>query len=137
MAETKCVFVLDGDQAPGILANAAAILAMSMGRLHPELIGEDLRDGSGQLHGGITTVALPVLKSNGAGLRALRRRAGTHEPALSVVDVTTATRHTGSYQDYAATLKATDAAEIDYAGIALHGERRLVTGLTGSLPLLR
>ena len=84
-SEIKCVLVLDGDQAPGVQANAAVILGMTLGERHPALVGPDARDGDGGLHPGISTSPVPVLKIDADGLRALRKR--LREPRLSLIHI--------------------------------------------------
>ena len=82
-SEIKCVLVLDGDQAPGVQANAAAILGMTLGARHPALVGPDARDADDGLHPGISTSPVPVLKSDADGLRTLRKR--LREPRFASV----------------------------------------------------
>ena len=82
-SEIKCVLVLDGDQAPGVQANAAAILGMTLGARHPALVGPDARDADDSLHPGISTSPVPVLKSDADGLRTLRKR--LREPRFASV----------------------------------------------------
>ena len=65
MTENKCVIVLDENLPLGLLVNSAAVLMMSIGKLHPDLVGRNLEDGSGHEHRGITTVPLPILKGAG------------------------------------------------------------------------
>ncbi|MCW3482094.1 DUF2000 domain-containing protein [Neisseriaceae bacterium JH1-16] len=137
MSNPKCVIVLDQALPPGAAANTAAVLALSLGRAHPALIGADLHDQAGQPHLGITTAAIPILKNDTAALRTLRAALREHEPALTVVDLSSATRRTRSYAEYAADLAATPAEAIDYQGIALCGDAQLVTRYTGSHSLWR
>lgn len=137
MPDTKCVLIIDDSLPLGVIANTAAVLAASLGRLYPEMIGEDLRDHQGQVHEGITTMALPILKGTPALLKILRARLREVEPALQVVDLISATRTTRSYAEYAAVLAAGPDDAIQYQGLGLLGERALVTRLTGNLGLLR
>lgn len=137
MADTKCVLIIDDSLPLGVIANTAAVLAASLGRLYPEMIGEDLRDHQGQVHEGITTLALPILKGTPALLKTLRAQLLQSEPALLVVDLIRATRTTRSYAEYAAVLAQGPDAAIQYQGLGLLGERTAVTRLTGNLGLLR
>lgn len=132
---TKTVIVIDDAMAPGLAANTAAVLALSLGHQHPELVGPAVHDGSGVEHPGITTVPLPVLRTDGEGLRALHEAArGRGVLAAAFSDVAQRTR---SYEDYTAQLAATATAELAFLGVALHGPREHVESLTGSLPLFR
>ncbi|MBP4050747.1 DUF2000 domain-containing protein [Chromobacterium violaceum] len=135
MDDIRCVIVIDPDLPPGVIANTAAVLAMSLGKRHPELVGQDLPDARGQPRQGITTVPIPVLKGGADQLRALR--AAASETGLTLVELTSATRSTRSYQEYAAALAATPEEMVEYQGLALCGPGKRVRQLTGSLGLLR
>ncbi|NLR74343.1 MULTISPECIES: DUF2000 domain-containing protein [Leeia] len=137
MSEQKCVIVIDPELPLGVIANAAAVLAVSLGKAVPELVGHDLQDADGLPHRGITTAAIPILKGSADGLQQMRSALSAHEPELTVVDLTDATRSTRSYAEYAAHLAATPSSEVRYLGLAVHGSSKLVNKFTGSLGLLR
>lgn len=137
MPEHKCVIIVDGTLPLGAIANSAAVVAASFGKLHPEMIGEDLPDHRGQVHAGITTMALPILKGDPGLLKKLRELVHQFEPALKVVDLISATRTTRSYREYADALAMGPDDAIQYQALGLMGDRKLVTRLTGSLGLLR
>ena len=131
----KCVFVLDAELPLGLIANTAAVLAMSLGQRHPELVGTDLPDGGGGLHTGITTTVIPVLKGSAETLHGLRQQAaGT---GLLLIDVTDAAQRTKTYDDYARRLGTTAPGNLRYLGLCLYGPADAVTSMTGNLPLLR
>ena len=134
----KCVLIIDGSLPLGLVANTAAILAMSLGRLHPELIGADLPDQDSQMHPGITTIVLPILKSNPDQLATIARRARELPSGeLLVIDFTTLAQQAKTYSDYQAVLSTTQAAALPYIGLCLFGHAAHIKSLTGSLPLLR
>src|ERR1700722_19384875 len=97
MSENKCVIVLNENLPLGQLVNSAAVLMMSIGKLHPDLVGRNLEDGSGHMHQGITTVPLPILKGAGK-LKEIREGLKLHEGELTVVDLIDATSTTASYE---------------------------------------
>lgn len=135
--DEKCVLVADAALPAGVLANTAAILGVTLGARLPRLVGPDVTDGSGQLHPGIITLPIPVLKSNAAGLRALRIR--LRDPAFQPVftaafsDVAQRCR---TYPDYIASAARKEERQFTYRALLLLGPRDLVSKLTGSLPLL-
>jgi hypothetical protein len=131
------VLVIDQDLPVGVIANTAAVLALSIGRLLPGLIGHDLEDSAGNRRHGITTAALPILKGTARSLSALRASVKPYEPDLTVLDLISATQTTKSYADYAEQVKATPESELQYLGIALCGPGKTVSKFTGSLGLLR
>jgi hypothetical protein len=137
MSENKCVLVVNESLPLGVIANTAAVLSASLGKLRPEMIGVDLPDCDGYVHQGITTMAIPILKGNAPLLKKMRAQLKEFEPGLLVVGLIEATRTTKSYEEYAAVLRNTPSAEVEYLGLALFGEKKVVTSLTGNLGLLR
>lgn len=137
-AEVKCVIVLDAEQVPGVRANTAAILGITLGARFPQLVGPDARDASGCLHPGIITTPVPILKSDGEGLRQLRAK--LDEPKFQSVwkaDFSDVAQSCQTYPDYLAHAAVTAEAGHHYLGLVLCGEKKLVSKLTGSMPLLR
>ena len=61
------MIVVDADLAPGLAANAAAVLAVTLGATVDGLAGPDLVDADGDVHAGLFEKGLPVL-----GARATR-----------------------------------------------------------------
>ena len=137
MTNLKCVIVVDPAQGTGAIANTAAILSMSLGKRFPDLIGDPLVDGDGDVHGGITTVPIPILAAQGEALRTLREILKGHEADLAVVDLIGATRSTRSYGEYAEHMRATPPDRMEYVGLAMCGPAKLVNRFSGSLALLR
>ncbi|QEL54488.1 DUF2000 domain-containing protein [Chromobacterium paludis] len=137
MQDMRCAIIVDPELPAGVIANTAAVLSLTLGRRHPELIGEDLLDARGEARSGITTLPIPILKCGAEQLRALRAAASAHGGELTLVELISATRSTRSYQEYAAALAATAEDELQYQGLALCGPAKRVRQLTGSLGLLR
>ncbi|PNQ52868.1 DUF2000 domain-containing protein, partial [Vibrio agarivorans] len=133
----KVVLVIDENLPTGVIANTAAVLGVSLGKLKPELVGNNLLDEVGSIHSGITTVPLPILKGNTGLLRTLREKLKEFEPELTVVDLIGATRTTKSYEDYTLVLSKTPISELEYQGIALAGDKKIINKFTGNLGLLR
>ena len=70
----KCVLVIDGNLPLGIIANTAAILGITLGKKMPEVVGEDVTDGSGNIHLGIIEFPVPVLKGTPEVIREIREK---------------------------------------------------------------
>jgi hypothetical protein len=135
---TRCAFIIDRALPPGLIANTAAALSMTLGKLRPELVGCDLEDADGVGHPGITTIVMPILVSDADGLRALHRNAAEREgEGLGVIGMTDVAQRAKSYDDYRQRLAATRQEELRYLGLCVHGPAALVRSLTGSLPLLK
>jgi len=119
------------------MANTAAVLSVSLGKQFPQLIGEDLLDHLNTRRHGISTIAIPILKSTSSHLAQMRETLKEYETDLTVIDLTTHTQSTRSYQEYAIKLKTTPVDQLQYQGLALYGSKKLVNKFSGNLPLLR
>jgi hypothetical protein len=129
----RCVVVVNQELAPGLAANAAAVMAVTLGAKLPALVGEDFEDATGERHAGLITTGLPVLRAPAGELPALRHRAV--EAEVGVVGFPASGQTTTDYQAFRAMVAQTEAP--DYLGLALYGPQRTLRRLTGSLPLLR
>lgn len=135
---TRCAFVIDQSLPRGLIANTAAILAMTLGRDRPDLVEHAVHDADGTRHEGITKIVMPILMSDADGLAGLRGRAASNEPAgLGLVDVTEAAQRAKDYQAYEIRIGRMRCDDLRYLGLCLHGPAALVRSLTGDLPLLR
>lgn len=134
----KCVLVLDGRLPLGLAANAAAILGVTLGKEHPQMIGAPVVDQTGHPHEGITVLPIPVLKASSEGIKTLRERLFAPEfQALTVVDFSDLAQSCGSYEEFTAKMAQIPEADLTYLGVAICGPKKTVNRLTGSLPLLR
>ena len=134
--ETKCVMVLDDRLPVGLAVNTAGVLALTLGREIDSIIGVDVEDASGNVHRGITTHPIPILKADGDLIKEIRLRASDADNLL-IVDFTDAAQTTTTYDAYTSKIGAMSTEELTYLGIALYGDKKVVNRLTGSLPLLR
>jgi hypothetical protein len=132
---TRTVLVIDRELPIGLAANAAAVLALTLGALEPDLAGEDFTDGSGEPHPGLFPAGLPVLAADAPGLWAVRKQA--RKQSVRVVDLPRAGQQTNDYETFRRTVAGTPEPDLRYLGIALHGPAKLIRSLTGGLPLLR
>jgi hypothetical protein len=132
----RVAIILDRDLGGGYAANAAAVLAMSIGKRYPELVGGELADRDGNAHPGITSVPIPILAVEAAELPRLRE-AAMAEGGLWTVDFTHAARAARDYGTYERELATLGGTELRYVGIAIAGEKAELKRLTGSLPLFR
>jgi len=130
---TRCVVVVDEALAPGLAANAAAVIAMTLGTKVPGMVGEDFEDAGGERHPGLITTGLPVLRAPAGELPRLRARAVAAE--VGVVGFPASGQTTTDYEAFRAMVAET--AEPDYLGLAFYGPASAVRRLTGSLALLR
>jgi hypothetical protein len=129
------VVVIDRDLPKGLAANAAAVLALTLGARRPALVGSDFEDGSGGTHPGLIPVGLPVLGANASDLPAIREGARARD--LLVVDLPTQGQQTTDYDAFRAAVGATHPDELAYLGMLISGPKKAVRAVTGQLGLLR
>lgn len=134
-ADLRCVAVLDDALPPGLAANAAGVLALTLGATLPDLVGPELLDADGVSHPGLIPNGLPVLAATTSELSTLRDHARAAE--LGVIDFPTYGQETTNYDEFRAQLAQLPARQITYLGLIIYGRRRAVSKLTGRLPLLR
>ncbi|RVV97735.1 DUF2000 domain-containing protein [Mesobaculum littorinae] len=130
----KPVLILDETLPTGLKANFAAVLGMSLGQLRPELVGANTTTKDGQVLGGITRVALPVLGASAADLPRLFAAASDLPVRLAYMRAAFEAR---DYADYSARIAAAPLADHAPLAILLDGPRKAVDRICGSLPLLR
>jgi Protein of unknown function (DUF2000). len=129
---------MDAGLPAGVLANAAVILGISLGKERPECIGKDVTDASSCLHKGIITTPVPVLRQNAEELKSLRKRLYEEEfQDLTVVDFSDVAQGCRTYHEYIQKAGATREDAHTYLGLAIYGTKKKVNKLTGSLPLYR
>jgi hypothetical protein len=135
---TKCVMVIDESLPLGLIANTAAVLGATIGKLFPEAIGPDVFDQGNNRHLGIVAIPIPALKGSPALLRELRERLCAPEfERLAVVDFSDIAQGCNDYGEFTEKLAGVPEPRLRYFGIAICGEKKLVNRLAGSMPLLR
>jgi len=132
----RTVIVVDRDLTAGRAANAAAVLAVSLGAAHPDMPGPDLVDAGGGRHPGLFPHGLPILAAGATELVRLREAAAA-DPEVLLVDFPSAGQTTNDYQEFRAMVATTAPAELRYVGIALQGPADAVRTLTRRLSLYR
>jgi len=131
----RCVLVVDDTLPPGLAANAAAVLALTVGARFPDLPGPDLVDADGTVHPGLIPMGLPVLAAPADRLSALR--AAALDAGLHVIAFPTAGQQTTDYTAFTASVADTPTIGLSYLGLALSGPSKAVRKCTSALPLLR
>lgn len=139
----KCVMIIDPDLPRGLQLNAAASLGVSLASRVPGLAGGAAADADGNRYEGITRVPIPVLALGRSELalkleeaRAESLRAGD-AGGLLVFAFTDVAQASLRYEDYEAALGSKGAADVAVLGLCLYGPKKVVNGLTGSLPMAR
>ena len=133
--EQKAVIVLCDDLPNGLKANIAAVIGMSFGRYQPDLVGPETQTRDGTKLQGITTVPIPILISDEAGLAEIF--AAAQGDLDLVIPFGAAALTTKNYTDYTAKLAMLADAKQGIKGLLLLGAKKPVNKLIGRLPLLR
>lgn len=134
----KCVMIIEEHLPPGLIANTAAIMGITLGKKMPEAVGKDVFDKSGHEHLGIIEFPVPVLKANAEVMKAIREKLFMPEFSdLIVVDFSDLAQSCKTYQEFTGKMADTPQTALHYLGIAVCGAKKKVNKLTGSMPLLR
>lgn len=134
----KCVMIIDESLPTGLIANTAAVLAISLGNKYGDIVGEDVLDKSGTLHQGITEKPIPILKGNADLIFSIREKlADSNSEDVFYVDFCDVAQTSVKYEEYKTRLKSTPSDELSYLGLAILGPKKTVNSLTGSIGLLR
>jgi hypothetical protein len=131
----KWVAIIADDLPSGLAANTAAVLALTLGKAAPDLIGPDAIDSGGTTYPGLTTLPLPVLTATSQALAGLADRARSEQVLAALV--TDAAQRSKTYPAYTQQLASTPAGLLTVLGLAILGPATTVNRLTGNLPLLR
>ncbi len=136
--DEKCVIVVDEGMEIGVIANVTAILSISLGKLRPDISGDDTIDAENHIHSGLIQVPVPVLKASADKVAEIRNRLFADEfDDVSCIDFTNVAQECMTYTDYTDTMKHSTKDDLMYMGIAMVGNKKKVNKLTGSLGLLR
>ena len=131
----RCVIVVDRALPPGKAANAAAVVALTLGQRHPHLVGEPLVDASGASTPGLIPIGIAVLAADQDELAWLRAR-GT-DRGCDVIAFPIQGQQTTDYAVFRAAVSEVPTGALAYVAVALVGERKSVGKLVGRLALLR
>ncbi len=132
----KCVMIIDESLPLGEIANTAAILGITLGGKISDSIGVDVYDNAGKLHAGIIKIPVPVLKASREILKSLRLK--LFDPQFSevtTVDFTDLAQSCKTYDEFIGRMSLPQ--DLNYIGLAIFGNKKMVTKLTGNLPLMK
>jgi len=132
---TRCAIVVDASLPAGRAANAAAVIALTLGKRHPHLAGPDLVDGSGRAHPGLIPIGIAVLAAPAEELNDLRAKALKN--GIDVVDFPTQGQQTTDYAKFGALVREVPTEALTYVGVGFYGARKSVGRIVGRFSLLR
>lgn len=131
----RCVAVIDAHLPVGKAANAAAVMALTMGARHPQLVGEALIDFAGNVHPGLIPLGIPILGAPKEDLPRIRCKA--IEAEIEVVDFPVQGQQTNDYSEFRRMMSGALPESIAYLGVMLFGARKKVGRIVGKYSLLR
>ena len=134
-APERLVIVVDEALAPGLAANAASVVAFTLGAQLPALRGPDVPDANGAVLPGFIPIGVPILRAPAGALVALHAHAVAG--GLGVVALPTFGHQTNDYEEFRELVARTPGSDLRFLAVALHGPRRPISRLTGSFALLR
>ena len=130
----RCVIVVDSALPPGRAANAAAVLALTIGQRHPGLVGAPLLDARGQTMPGLIPIGISVLAATQDELGALASAGDA--AGLDVLRFPVEGQQTKNYTEFLAAVAQVERDALRYVGIALVGGKKPISKLVGKLDLL-
>jgi hypothetical protein len=131
----KCAVVVSDQLPPGLRANAASVLTMTLGHQVPGLLGPDVKDADGVVHPGIVLIPVPVLTASNDRLREIWELAGHGDVVRA--GFSSLAQSCRTYDEYIDRLSGTPTQDLDFVGVGVFGPRKPVNKLVGSLPLMR
>ena len=133
--QARCAIVVDSELPAGRAANAAAVIALTLGKLYPELAGADLIDASDFTHPGLIPIGITVLAAPAPDLASVRQKA--LKAGINVVDFPSQGQQTNDYREFGARVRGVAAEDLVYVGVGLYGTRKAVGKVVGKYSLLR
>lgn len=134
----KIAMVINKELPAGLIANAAAVLGISLGCRSKDIVGADIQDEDGYNHMGITTKTIPMLGGTRAQIKEIRDKLFDDAYAdITVIDFSEVAQKCLDYESYIDILSHRQCSDIYYLGICLYGPEKKVNKLTGFLGLLR
>jgi len=132
----KIVIVVSSSLGIGLAANRAAVLATGLTAHVPNMTGENLKTNDGKTLLGFTRIPIPILASK-PDTSFLELANKSEELGCKVIVFLTRAQGMRSYQEYKNSVAQTNYSQLDIDAIAIYGDNKSVTKLTGNLPSLR
>jgi len=130
----RCVIVVDASLPAGRAANAAAVIALTLGKRHPYLAGPDLVDRSGFAHPGLIPIGIAVLGAPASELGAIREKALAR--GVDVIGFPAQGQETTDYAAFGAAVAEVGTEALAYVGVGVFGPRKAVGKVVGKYALL-
>ena len=137
-ATHKCVLVIDNAQPTGIVANIASVLSMTLGCKVSNIVSHDVYDKQGEKHLGITQLPIPILGASGDKIKEIYKHfVSSGFENVVLVDFSTIAQHARTYYEYEQAMSRADDDDLQYIGIGICAEKKLINKATGNLSLIK
>lgn len=131
----RCVIIVDRALPAGRAANAAAVIALTVGGRHPGLMGAPLIDASGAAHPGLIPIGIAVLSADQATLSQIRDKGVA--AGCDIVDFPVQGQQTTDYSAFRDAVAQVPTEDLRYVGVALVGARKPIGKIVANLGLLK
>jgi hypothetical protein len=131
----RCVIVVDSALAVGRAANAAAVIALTVGQRHPGLVGAPLVDASGYEHPGLIPIGIAVLSAKQTDLGTIRDKG--IQAGCNVIDFPIEGQQTNDYAAFQEAVAKVPTTDLRYVGVSLVGDRKLISKIVANCGLLK
>ena len=135
-ANLKIIIVIDSSLGIGLAANRAAVLATGLAAHVPNMIGDNLMTLDGKTLQGFTQIPIPILASK-PDTSFLELANKSEELGCKVIVFLSRAQGMRSYEEYKNSVAQSKYSELDIDAIAIYGDSKSVTKITGNLPALR
>lgn len=129
----RLVIVLNHDLPAGKAANAAAVLAMTLGQRHPQLIGAALEVADGKSYPGLIPLGISVLSASEQELGKLLVEGRARECDMTIFPADG--QQTTNYLEFRQAVAMKTEEQLVLLGVAIAGEKKVVRKLVGKLNL--
>lgn len=132
----KIVMIVNKELPPGLVANATAVLGITLGNQKNDIVGPDCMDLEQTCHKGITQKTIPVLGADGDVLKNIYHACSGRDQ-VQMIDFNQIAQTCRDYSEYTGKLLKTRNRDLEFSGLCLSGPKKEVNRLTGSLGLYR
>lgn len=129
----RCVIVINENLPAGKAANAAAVIALTVGQRHPILVGSPLIDADQKEYPGLIQMGIPVLAASTLELKTLAQVC--QQQGLDRVIFPVEGQETTHYGEFIASVASQKTEELRLLGIAIIGGKKAVRKLTAAYKL--
>lgn len=131
----RCVIVINQQLTAGHAANAAAVLALTLGQRHPSLVGAPLMDADNREYPGLIPIGISVLVADSEQLTQLHQHV-LNDDEMDGIIFPVEGQQTTDYAAFREAVAIVPTGSLELLGIALAGKKKIVRKLTGKLGLL-